>query len=88
MYITEIQILQCHALIMCLSCDSFGTFFYISQCCNNIFIDPNSPEEDPLVKKLIVVMKEDRSVIHRRETQCRDTNLEDVRRGVGEEGEE
>ena len=88
MYITKIQILQCHVLIMCLSCDSFGALFYISQCRNNILIDPNSPEEDPLIKKLVVVMEEDRSMIHRRETQCWDTNLEDRERsGRGGKGE-
>ena len=60
---------------MCASSDSFGVVLNVSQCCNNIFIDPNSPEEDPLVKKLVVVVEEDRGVIHRRETQCRDTKL-------------
>ena len=62
---------------MWLSRDSFSVVLNISQRCNNIFIDSNSLEEDPLIKKLVVVMEEDRGMIHCRETQCRDTKLKD-----------
>jgi len=50
--------------------------FHICQSCDYIFIDPNSPEEDPLIKKLIVVMEEDGGVVYGGETQTWDAKLE------------
>ena len=45
---------------------------------DNIFKDVNPSQEDILIQELIVVMQEDRCVIHGWETKCRYASFSDV----------
>jgi len=65
--------------------NSWSSVSVVGQSNNDMFIDLDPLEEVPLIKKLIVVMEEDRSVVYWGETKYWNAKLK--LRGGGEEGE-
>ena len=62
-------------LIFCVSLGNKFIWSNVCDVCNYISEDVDAPEEDSFVEELVVVVKQDRGVVHRREADRWDSHL-------------